>query len=583
MKKINLNEILSKYSPKLNQQSFLNKNFTLPFLNKILRINKINSFLEEHSDSKNEFFIDALFEHLNFSYSISEKDIQKIPVEGKVVIVANHPLGALDALALIKLVKKVRPDVKILANEVLQAIDNINDFLLPYNIFSDKSQKENIEKILEYLENDYAIIIFPAGKVSRAYLKNFFTIKDDNWKKGAIYLAKKTNSPILPIYIKARNSALFYFVSFIHDNLSTLLLPRELFKQANKTINLVIGDIIPSKALNSNLKDNHFSKVLRKHLYRIGKGKKGIFQTEKNIIHPIDRKLIKNDLYSSTLLGETYDGKKIFVIEGDKYENILTEIARLREVTFRKVGEGTGKRLDQDKYDRYYSHIVLWDDANLEIVGSYRIAKCDEVLNSIGISGLYCSSLYKFENKFVEEILPCSIELGRSFVQQKYWNTSALDNLWQGIGAFLASNPKYKYLMGAVSISASYPEEAKDMIVYYYEKWFSSKEFDIQPYDPFLISNKTKNALEEIFNGDNYKEDYKILKKYLKMYNCSPPVLYKQYSELVDYGGAKIFAFSIDKAFNNCIDGFLLVDLSKLKSEKKDRYILKNKQINVAN
>lgn len=572
MNQIDLKEILSKSFPNFKLNSWFNRNLTLPLIEKILQIKKINEFLREHNDKKNEQFIDAIFDYLNFSYSISDKDLQKIPSEGKVIIVANHPLGALDALALIKAVRKIRPDVKIVANEILQNIENISELILPFDIFSKKTQKEKIENILLTLAHDYALIIFPAGEVSRSKIIN---IKDGKWNKGAIYLAKKSGAPILPVYIKAKNTFLFYLVSLINKRLSTALLPRELFKQRNKTIHLIVGDLIPVKSLQHNLKDIQIAKLLKKHLYRIGRGKKGLYVTEKNVVHPVDKKILKSELYGSQILGETPDYKKIFLCDGDKCENVLQEIGRLREVTFRKVGEGTGKKIDLDRYDKYYNHIVLWDELNLEISGSYRLCKCDEVIKNIGVGGLYTASLYKFDDGFVGDILSNAIELGRSFTQQKYWNTMALDNLWQGIGAFVASNPKYRYLIGAVSISASYPDEAKELIVFYFKKWFYNKESKVQSYAPYIISQKKENALSQIFTGTDYKEDYKILKKYLKMYNSAVPILYKHYTDLVDYGGANFYAFSVDEAFSDCIDGLLVVDLTKLKSEKKQRYVEK--------
>ena len=264
---------------------------------------------------------------------------------------------------------------------------------------------------------------------------------------------------------------------------------------------------------------------------------------------------------------------KIYLTTRENSPHTLNEIARLRELTFRKVGEGTGKKLDLDKYDSYYSHLIVWDDSELEIVGAYRIGIGAEILNKYGINGFYTSSLFNFNQKFIDEILPNSIELGRSFVQEKYWNTHALDYLWQGIGNFLFKNPEIKYMFGGVSISNSYPNHVIALIVYYFNKWY--------PAAANLASSKMKLTLKEkqleeyshLFFGQNAKDDFKILKKMLHLFGYSVPILYKHYSDLCFDNGVSFLDFSVDPDFKNCIDGLILIDVSKIKEEKKQRYL----------
>jgi putative hemolysin len=569
MQKIDLQLILLDKAPFLFKKfpSFISI-FVLFLFEKLLKIKLINSFIERNRHLKGIDFINSLFDELNFTYNVSDKSKNRIPAEGKVIIVSNHPLGGLDGLALLKAVYEVRQDVKIVANDILANIENLKDLFLPFDLFNPIGQKVNIKNIELALTNDEAVIFFPSGEVSRLTFKG---IRDGKWKKGALHFAKSTKAPILPAFIKGRNSVLFYALSFIWKPIGMFLLPRELFKQKNKTITIKFGDLIPPESFEKVADQKLQINLLKKHTYRIGKGKSGIYKTEKTIIHPVSAKLLKSDLLKSDLLGQTYDGKKIYVCKKDTAPNIMREISRLREITFRKVGEGTGKSADTDIYDNYYHHIVLWDEDALEIIGSYRLGVTKEIIAQYGVEGLYNSSQFFIHPEF-NEVLTQSIELGRSFIQQRYWRSNALDYIWQGIGAFIKKNPDIRYLWGAVSISNSYSEFAKVLIVYYYKKWYQGNEKYATPMTPFVISKLQEEEASAILNGSSYEEDFRILKNTLKTMGYSVPILYKRYTELCNYGGAKFISFSVDESFMNAIDGLILVDLYDLKDEYKERY-----------
>ncbi len=569
---INLEEILNKNYPKLfkNKPEFVKK-LILKFFTNILYINEINYFFKKCEDKKGIEFINSVFEHLNFSFSISDKDIAKIPSEGRLICVANHPIGSLDSLTLLKAIYNIRQDVRIIANDILLAIKPVREFILPFKLETKKVQKENVEAIGNALKNEEVIIMFPAAEVSR--LSGIY-VRDGKWNKGSIYFARKYNAPILPVYVKAKNSFLFYFVSLLHKYFSRALLAHELFNKKNKTISLKFGDPIPAKSFQKNFINDKFqTKLLKKHVYSIGFDKSGTYATEQNIIHPVDRKLIKRELNNSKVLGMTSDDKMIILTTKEDSPNVITEVARLREITFRKVGEGTGKKLDLDKFDDLYKHIIVWDDKELEIVGSYRLGIGREILAKAGTNGFYTSTLFDFSNEFVENYIVDSIELGRSFVQKKYWNTNALHYLWQGIGAFLAHNNFIKYMFGGVSISDSYPLGAKRALVYYFDKWFGSRTTLAKSKNKFELPNNSINEYAEKFTGENQKQDYFILKNLMKPYGFTVPILYKHYSELCEDNGVSFIDFGIDNSFEQCIDGLILVDIDKIKQEKKDRYI----------
>lgn len=577
MQKINIERLIDEKYPKLfDKKPRFIKNLTLRIFEKILHINEINSFMERNKDTRDFEFIDAVFEMLNFSFRIANKDIKRIPSEGRLICVANHPIGSLDSLSLIKLISEIRSDVRIVANDVLINIGNLKNLFLPFNLESRSSQKQNVLAIGEALEKEMAVIIFPAAEVSRL---NWFQVQDGKWHKGVIYFARKYNAHILPIYVDAKNSSFFYLFSIMHKGLSRVLLSHELFNKRNKTINVKIGDPIPPVAFANNfINDKYQTKLLKKHVYLIAKNKEGIYKTEKNIIHPVDRKSIKRELNDAQLIGVTSDEKKIILTGFNDSPNVLNEIARLREITFRKVGEGTGKKMDFDRFDKHYKHLVVWDENELEIVGSYRIGLGNDITKSIGDNGFYTSTIFQYDIEFKKKFIPNSIELGRSFVQKKYWNTNALNYLWQGIGAFLVHHENIKYMFGGVSISNSYPESAKKMIVYYFNKWFGSENSLASALSPFTVPDSSKRKYDEIFTGNNYKEDYKILKTMLKPYGYSVPILYRHYSELCYEGGVKFLDFAVDESFENCIDGLILVDVNLIKDEKRERFISCHKQ-----
>jgi putative hemolysin len=537
---------------------------------KILKEKEINKFLQEHSNESALTFIDSVLDNFNISYSTQNREKENIPAIGKVIIIANHPLGAIDSLALIKMVSEVRSDIKIVANELLTKIKPIEDILLGVDNNSNRTSKESIKEIYKALEEEKAVIIFPAGEVSRAGITG---IKDKIWNKGFINFAKKSNAPILPIFIDAKNSKFFYTSSAINKPLSAILLPREMFKQNNLQIKFKIGEIIPIENINFKINADENAKLFKKHLYKIAKDKKGVFQTQSSIIHPVNSKELKKELKNSELLGETIDGKKIYLYSTNKSSIVLDEIGRLREFTFRKVGEGSGTKKDIDKYDYYYKHIILFDNEELEIVGAYRIGESNFINKEFGETGFYTNSLFEYKEGF-NKYLENSIELGRSFVQPKYWGSRALDYLWQGIGAYLKNYPEVKYLFGPVSLSTAYPITAQTLIIYFYKKYFGNSEELVQSQNRFTVPNDKITELESLFNKD-YKEDLLSLKKYLSMMDMTIPTLYKQYSELCEEGGVQFLDFGIDRDFNDCVDGFILVDVTKLKPKKKARYLKK--------
>lgn len=563
-----VDEILAQQYPKLDNNSFLCSPIK-PILRRMLHEQEFINFALKYPHLQDIDFVEQVLEFFHFSYTVSNRDRENIPISGRVIIVANHPIGSLDGLALLKLIREVRSDVRIIANNLLMFVKPLRSCLIPVNNMGGATSKSSIRAIGRALENEEAIILFPAGEVSRLGPKG---IRDGKWNKGFVTIAAKTHSPVLPIHIKGRNSAAFYTASMLCRPLSTAMLISEMFRHRRHQIRFTVGNIIPHASyLAIPLKAVDKARLFKKHVYRIGKGRKPILQTESGIARPERRSDLKKALSEAELLGRTPDGKKIFLYQGPGSSPILREIGWLREVTFRTVGEGTGRRRDMDHFDSSYQHLILWDEDDLEIVGAYRFIDADKAVADQGIAGLYTSSLFNL-NPECHWFLRQSLELGRSFVQRRYWGKRSLDYLWYGIGAYLARNPGYRYLFGPVSISNSMPIAAKELLIYFYSLYFGRATDRAFSKNPFHFSRPIEE-LGSAFSGTDYKNDFKKLKVMLANMGTAVPTLYKQYTGLCKSGGVCFLGFNVDPDFNDSVDGLVVVDLDKLKPKKRKRYI----------
>ncbi len=345
-----------------------------------------------------------------------------------------------------------------------------------------------------------------------------------------------------------------------------------MFRQERKQLRMTIGSIIPYQAYSGmTIRRSDKVKLFKKHLYRIGHGKRPLFNTESAIARPERKADLKKAINLGERLGRTPDGKTMYLFEPVDSSPVMREIGRLREQAFRAVGEGSGKRRDFDHFDWYYQHLILWDEEDLEIAGAYRFVDAGKIVREKGPGGLYSASLFMFDaesSPFLQE----GLELGRSFVQQRYWGKRSLDYLWYGISAFLAKNPQYRFLFGAVSISNAMPGLARELLVYFYKLYFAGASDISCSRNPFSFSLPLATLARE-FTGDDYRADLRRLKSLLANLGTAIPPLYKQYAELCEPGGVTFLDFNIDPAFNNCVDGLVIVDVHKLKEQKRKRYM----------
>jgi len=563
---INIENVINEKYPSLDNYPKLWVNILLKSMKNLFKENEINSFLEKNKASDGIDFIDKVLDYFQFSYKVSHHDKKHIPASGRVLIVANHPIGSLDGLALLRMISEIRPDIKIVANDMLASLAPLKPLMLPVDNLKSKTSVSNIKNLIKALNNEEAVIVFPAGEVSRL---SPVGVRDGIWNDGFVRIAEKTQSPILPVHIKSRNSLLFYFTSLCNRRMSSLLLVNEMFnKVACEVVFSIDEAILPRK---SSDQKKLCSESIRKKIYKLPKSKRKPAANKDNfaelIALPESRQLLNKELSQSQLLTKLRDGKSVFLFDYFENSAVMREIGRLRELTFRVVGEGVGISRDLDIYDHCFRHIVLWDDKDLEIVGAYRIGECKELIKSKGFEGIYSHTVFDFKDEF-KPYAENAIELGRSFVQPKYWNTRSLDYLWHGIGAYLKHHPHIQYMFGPVSISNSYPEEARQKLVGFYQHFFGAQESLAKAKHSISFDQALLNDY-----GNDYKSAFKELKAELKLLGCTVPVLYKQYSDLCEKGGVQFLDFGIDPDFSNCTDGLILVEVSKMREKMVHRYI----------
>ncbi len=546
-------------------------------LMKMLRIDKLNAFYDNIKDKEGAEFVNAIIDNLNINFEIPEDDLKRIPKEGAFITVSNHPLGAIDGVLLIKLMLEQRPDYKVLASFLLQQIKPLRPFLIPVNPFEDKKEVASsiggLKMALKHLSEDKPLGIFPAGEVS-TYREGKIMV-DKTWDKSALKLIYKAKVPIVPIYFHAKNSRVFYFLSKIHPILRTAALPSEAISKRRRKIAVRIGKPISVKDQAGFADYDLLGEFIRKKTYILAKtfeqkkqiklpkiNSKGNF---KEIIAPVETEKLVEDIKNLTDLGDLMFEKndyQCFLSDSSAMPNLLKEISRLREITFRLVGEGTGESFDLDKYDKYYKHLILWDKKANKIAGAYRMGLGQDIYDKYGIKGFYLSELFTFEPELYD-MMSKSIEMGRAFIVPEYQQKPfPLFLLWRGIVHTLLRYPEHEYLIGPVSISNRFSNFSKSLLIEFMKSNF---------YDPYTAQYvKPKKAFKIRLNEADkrfiFEEAKNNLNKFDKLIdelepgNLKVPILLKKYIKQ----NARLISFNVDPNFNDAIDGLMYIKISDL-------------------
>lgn len=545
---------------------------------KTLRLSELNRVYERHMHKEDLDFLDGVLKDFQIEFEIPDEDLARIPKDGAFITVSNHPLGGVDGILLLKLLLEKRPDYKIIANFLLHRIAPLKKYVMPVNPFEDhkdaKSSLTGIKNALLHLNHGFPLGIFPAGEVST--YKDGKLVVDKPWEEGAIKIIKKANVPVIPIYFHAKNSKLFYMLSNLSDTLRTAKLPSELLTQKRRLIKVRIGKPISIKEQDSFKSLEEFHQYLRKKTYMlanpfekntsyINTNNFKLSKSVQEIIDPIHTDLIKKELKvldgngSLVFTSKTY---RIYLAGSKDIPNTLKEIGRLREITFREVGEGTNKAVDLDKFDKFYKHLFLWDEANHQLVGAYRMGLGKYIFGKHGIEGFYVNELFKIEPELFD-MMEQTIEMGRAFIIKSYQQKPMpLFLLWKGIVHVTLRYPEYKYLMGGVSISNKFSNFSKSLMIEFMKSHY---------YDPFVAqyvypkkAYKVKlNDADKDFVFDTTKADMNKFDKIIDEIEPGDlrlPVLMKKYVKQ----NARLVAFNVDPKFNNAVDGLMYIRIADL-------------------
>jgi len=545
---------------------------------RILRISTINKIYDKNKNKSELDFLNGVLDDCNIKFEVPEDDLKRIPKEGPFITISNHPLGGIDGVLLLKLLIEKRADYKIIANFLLHRIAPLKPYVMPVNPFETrkdvKSSVAGIKSALSHLREGKPLGIFPAGEVS-TYKDGKLKV-DKPWEEGAVKLIKKAEVPVIPIYFHAQNSKLFYFLSKISDTLRTAKLPSEVISQGGRVVRVRIGKPISVKD-QSDFKDiPSFCEFIRKKTYmlanpfekahklistqniKIKKPAKKI-ATQKNVDSFINEVNILRAKNSRLLESKNYE---VFFAGAKEIPNLLHEIGRLREITFREVGEGTNKSLDLDKYDKYYSHLFLWDREASCLVGAYRMGLGKDIFKKYGINGFYVQTLFKIEPE-LHQMMSNTIEMGRAFIVSEYQQKPMpLFLLWKGIVHVTLRYPEYKYLMGGVSISNQFSDFSKSLMIefmksHYYDPYiaqyiYAKKEYKVK------LKDGDKDFVFDATKADMQKFD-KIIDE-IEPGALRIPVLLKKYVKQ----NARLVAFNVDPKFNNAVDGLMYIKVADI-------------------
>jgi len=545
---------------------------------RILRISAINKIYDKNKNKSDLDFLNGILDDCKIKFEIPEEDLKRIPKEGPFITISNHPLGGIDGVLLLKLLIEKRADYKIIANFLLHRVAPLKPYVMPVNPFETrkdaKSSMAGIKSALLHLREGKPLGIFPAGEVS-TYKDGKLNI-DKPWEEGAVKLIKKANVPVIPIYFHAKNSRLFYFLSKFSDTLRTAKLPSEVMHQGGRVIKVRIGKPISVKDQNEFTTLPAFHEFIRKKTYMLAnpfeKAHK-LLSTQHIKIKKAVKKIApqrSSDLFIAEI--NTLREKECRLLQSKNYEvffasakeipNLIHEIGRLREITFRAVGEGTNKEIDLDTFDSYYHHLLLWDAVANKLVGAYRMGLGKEIYKNHGIKGFYIQTLFRIEPE-LHQMMDNTIEMGRAFIIDEYQQKPMpLFLLWKGIVHVTLRYPEYKYLMGGVSISNQFSDFSKSLMIefmksHYYDPYIAQY---IRPKKEYKVKLKDgdKDFVFDATKADLQKFD-KIIDE-IEPGALRIPVLIKKYVKQ----NARLVAFNVDPKFNNAIDGLMYIKVADI-------------------
>ncbi len=545
------------------------------------RLANIHRQLGATAASPAEFAARAL-QYVQVRFEFDESHLERIPRTGPAVVVANHPYGGLEGLYLIAQLQRYRHDARFVANELLARIPEIREVLLPVDAFGGpRAAKKNataLRRALRHVRDGGLLVLFPAGAVSHLHL-SAGRICDPPWQPTAAGFLRRCECPIVPVYFGGGNSAIFQVLGMLHPGMRTAMLTRELLNKRHRRIPVRIGRPIGPERLAKQPDNAKLATFLRLSTYALeacsaGTAQKaqGTLSVAAAVAASTPPRLLAAEidcLPSGQLLASVGDMSVVFA-HAEQVPWTLRELGRLREITFRAVGEGTGGHTDIDRYDRDYVHLIAWHRARSEVVGAYRIGHVDRIVAARGKRGLYTHSLFAYGDRFVRSLGP-ALELGRSFVSIPYQKDfGALLLLWKGIAQYVACNPRYHVLFGPVSISHEYRPASHALLIDFLRRHCFDTELAklIRPRRAFRRTHSLAALSADLTQLADF-DDVSHLLETIEPDGKGAPVLLRQYLKL----GGRLACFNVDESFSGVIDGLIVVDLLRTEPQVLQKYM----------
>ena len=552
-----------------------------PLLNGMLGIGKIDQIYDAASDlDVDENFAAKILHAMRIDMQVQREQLARILAEGPLVVVANHPFGGIEGVALLALLKQIRPDVKLMANYVLGMIPALrNDFIF-VDPFGGKNAAHNnlggMRDSLRWLKDGHCLGIFPAGEVS-SFQRDRRAVADVKWAGTIGRIIQRANCDVQCIFFDGRNSRLFQMLGMVNARLRTLMLPRETARKKNHPMVVKVGHVVSADkcktfdepddlmdylrmrtyVLSAGRKDRQWKKRCKKRLDRLKRR-----QRLERLAPPVEPEILAKELHALSAEEVLIESGiyRVYCARAENIPNTLAELGRLREETFRGVGEGTGQASDIDWWDQHYRHLILWNDEDKDIIGSYRMGLTDQLLAKFGRRGLYTTTLFEYSDRVLDTLTP-AIELGRSFVQKKYQKSHvSLGLLWKGIAAFVYRNPLHSKLFGPVSISNEYHSMSKQILV----EFIKDHHFDDDLAHGVHPAHPLKIKPVKLWNHDTERavlrkiDDVNELIAEIEPHMKNAPVLIRQYLRL----NGKFLCFNVDPNFADSLDALILCDLA---------------------
>jgi putative hemolysin len=539
-----------------------------------------NLYRQICSSSGTKQFSDKLLEALGVSYHIEPEDLRRIPESGPVVVVANHPFGAIEGLVLLSILQTTRTDVKILANDILKPVAELQARFIYVDGFGGMDAVRHnyrpLREAIQWINQGGVLAVFPAGEVSHLQVRRI-AIADPPWNQKITRMVRKAEAPVLPVYFRGSNGLVFQMLGLVHRRMRTALLVREMLNKRDRTLEVRIGNLVPPQRLWDFATDSQATDYLRRRTYllehRVPRSENVSGTSLPPVAHrhnyaPVEdgeeAEILETEIRQLAADNILIDRRECLVACANAWEipHILSEIGRQREMAFRAVMEGSGKSRDLDLFDEHYLHLFLWNRDKKQVQGAYRIGRTDEIMRRLGPEGLYVNALFRLSPGFFQTVGP-ALELGRSFVRPEYQrDNKSLQLLWSGLARYVSKHMRYRYLYGPVSISNDYSPMSQHLLVSFLKRRhpFDSLRAEVKPLRPPSYLSAEARSARALCKDVRSLEEISDLVSEIEPDSKGVPVLLRHYARL----GARALGFNIDPAFSSVLDALMVIDLAQV-------------------